>query len=197
MGASMADVRARLRHWCELQPPDRFLLIEPDVELRHIAATEIAAAVPEMHIDTCALNEKEIAKHLEGAVPIIFSSKEKAARKLLPHGGDLIVLHATSVPKSIAHWLPARRDLLVGVASRWPEFLHTSKTMLVAAGFHADTLIICATPANPTGRAASPPPAPSSATSPPHPLCQKVRCPSPSPSSAIPPSPTSNATATS
>jgi len=34
LGAPLATVRSRLRHWLELQPPDHFLLIEPDEELR-------------------------------------------------------------------------------------------------------------------------------------------------------------------
>jgi GntR family transcriptional regulator len=142
LGVSMAAVRARLRHWCELQPPDHFLLIEPDSELRQIAVLEIEAAVTQMRIKTCALDAKEIAAHLEGAVPVVFSSKEKAARRLLPADQDVIVLHASSVPKSLAPWLPAPRDLLVAVASRWPEFLVKGRTMLVAAGFEADSLLL-------------------------------------------------------
>src|ERR1700675_198801 len=29
LGVSLPDLRARLRHWLELQPPDHFVLIEP------------------------------------------------------------------------------------------------------------------------------------------------------------------------
>src|SRR5260221_7808305 len=35
-GTPLASVRTRLRQWLELQPPDHFLLIEPDEELRRI-----------------------------------------------------------------------------------------------------------------------------------------------------------------
>jgi DNA-binding transcriptional regulator YhcF (GntR family) len=142
LGVSMAAVRERLRHWCELQPPDRFLLIEPDPELRRIAAMEIETAITGLRVETCALDAKEIAERLEGAVAIVFSSKEKAARRLLPGDEELIVLHASSVPKSLAAWLPAPRDLLVAVASRWPEFLSKGRTMLVAASFDAESLLI-------------------------------------------------------
>jgi DNA-binding transcriptional regulator YhcF (GntR family) len=142
LGVSMSEVRARLRHWCELQPPDRFLLLEPDPELCRIAAMEIEAAVTAMRVETCALDPKEIAGRLEGAVPLVFSSKAKAARRLLPGDEDLIVLHASSVPKSLAAWLPAPRDLLVAVASSWPEFLSKGRTMLVAAGFDAESLLV-------------------------------------------------------
>ena len=36
IGAPLATVRNRLRQWLDLQPPDHFLLIEPDEELRKI-----------------------------------------------------------------------------------------------------------------------------------------------------------------
>jgi len=137
----MSAVRARLRHWCELQPPERFLLLEPDEELRRIVALEIGAAVS-MPVQSCALDEKEIAARVEGAVAVVMASKAKAARKLLGEKAELLVLHASSVPTSLAGWLPAPRDVLVCVASRWDEFLRMGRTMLVAAGFDPETLLV-------------------------------------------------------
>jgi DNA-binding transcriptional regulator YhcF (GntR family) len=141
LGVSMNAVRARLQHWCELQPPEHFLLIEPDEELRRIVALEIGAAVA-MRVVSCALDEKEIATRLEGAIPVVMSSKAKTARKLLPENSELLVLRANSVTKSLAGWLPARHDVLICVASRWDEFLRMGRTMLVAAGFDPETLLV-------------------------------------------------------
>jgi GntR family transcriptional regulator len=141
LGIPLSAVRARLRHWCELQPPDHFLLIEPDEELRGIVAMEIASAVS-MPVKTCGLEENETAHKLEGAIPVVMSSKAKAARRLLPENSELLVLHASSVPNSLAEWLPAPRDVLVCVASRWEEFLKMGRTMLVAAGFDPDSLLV-------------------------------------------------------
>jgi hypothetical protein len=45
LDVTLPQVRFRLRQWLELQPPDHFLLIEPDQELRRILAAEIARAV--------------------------------------------------------------------------------------------------------------------------------------------------------
>src|SRR5208282_1846528 len=45
LGVSLPALRSRLRHWLEMQPPDHFLLLEPDEELRRLLAAEIAAAV--------------------------------------------------------------------------------------------------------------------------------------------------------
>src|SRR5205085_1546793 len=39
-------------------------------------------------------------------------------------------------------WLPARKpDTLVGIASRWPDFLKSARTMLGAVGFDSDCLV--------------------------------------------------------
>src|SRR5918912_2944985 len=43
-GFSLADIQARVKHWLEIQPPDHFLIIEPDEELRRILAVEIKEA---------------------------------------------------------------------------------------------------------------------------------------------------------
>src|SRR6476646_6189288 len=39
----LAVVRARLKQWLEMQPPDHFLLIEPDEQLARIVAREMQA----------------------------------------------------------------------------------------------------------------------------------------------------------
>ena len=46
-------LRLRLRQWLELQPPDHFLLIEPEEELRRILAAEIARAVT-FPVESCS-----------------------------------------------------------------------------------------------------------------------------------------------
>ena len=95
-----------------------------------------------MPVKSCGLDAGAIAAGLDGAVAVVMSSKEKAARKLLPENAELLVLHASSVTASLAGWLNAPRDVLVGVASRWEEFLRSARTMLVAAGFDAESLLI-------------------------------------------------------
>jgi GntR family transcriptional regulator len=52
-----------------------------------------------------------------------------------------LTLQVRSVPASLAGWLPAPAGVLLGIASRWPGFRKLARTMLVAAGFHSDSLI--------------------------------------------------------
>ncbi len=100
-GIPLGQVRTRVRHWLELQPPDHFLLIEPDEELRQILLWE-----------------------------------------LLSPDADLLTLHIRPVGKSLAAYLPAPSEAIVGIASRWSTFLNTARTMLIAAGFHPDCLVL-------------------------------------------------------
>ena len=140
LGAPLPALRARLRHWLELQPPDHFLLIEPDEELRRIVALEMQNAVA-FPVKTCGPQEVQLPHALEGAIATALSGRAKAARQALPAGAELLTLNIRSVPASLAEWLPAPTTALVGVASRWPDFLKLARTMLIAAGFHPHALL--------------------------------------------------------
>ena len=138
-GVSLPSLRARLRQWLELQPPDHFLLIEPDEELRRIVAAEIQNAVS-LPVISCGL--EDCRKMLEGSIPVALTNHAAAVRQALPDGTELVALSFRSVTPSLGQWLPAPSGALVGIASRWPEFLKLARTMLTAAGFHPDSLVL-------------------------------------------------------
>ncbi|MGB6387355.1 MAG: GntR family transcriptional regulator [Terriglobales bacterium] len=138
LGAPLATVRSRLRQWLELQPPDHFLLIEPDEELRRILAVEIGHAVT-FPVQSCSLHD--CPKSADGAIPVVLPNRAAAVRQTLPEGTDVLTLQVRSVPTSLAGWLPAPSGTLIGIASGWPNFLKLARTMLHAAGFHPDALI--------------------------------------------------------
>jgi DNA-binding transcriptional regulator YhcF (GntR family) len=139
LGVSLTAVRARLRQCLELQAPDHFLLIEPDEELRRILAAEMQQAVA-FPVQSCSLGD--CAKAADGGIPVVLPNRLAPARQLLPAGSELLTLQVRSVPASLGGWLPAPSGTLVGIASRWPDFLKLARTVLSAAGFHPDSLML-------------------------------------------------------
>jgi DNA-binding transcriptional regulator YhcF (GntR family) len=138
LGVALPMVRSRLRQWLELQPPDHFLLIEPDEELRRILAAEIAQAVT-FPVKTSGI--EDCPPNLEGGIPVVLPNRAGPVQEKLPAGTEILTLRLRSVPASLAGYLPAPASALVGIVSRWPEFLKVARAVLNAAGFHPDSLI--------------------------------------------------------
>jgi DNA-binding transcriptional regulator YhcF (GntR family) len=140
-GTPLGEVRARMRQWLELQPPDHFLVIEPTEELREILVAEMKKALT-FRVEGCSLQECRVPGVLDGAIPVALPNKLTMAGPLLPEGTELLTLQVSSVPTSLAEWLPAPAHVLVGVASKWPEFLKLARIVLNAAEFHPDNLLL-------------------------------------------------------
>ncbi len=140
-GTPLAEVRLRMRQWLELQPPDHFLVIEPTEELREILVAEMKQGLT-FRVEGCGLQECWVPGVLDGSIPVALPNKLTMVRPLLPEGTELLTLQVSSVPASLAGWLPASPDVLVGVASKWPEFLKLARVVLNAAGFHLDNLVL-------------------------------------------------------
>ena len=79
---------------------------------------------------------------LEGSIPVALPNRVATVRQALPDGTEILTLSFRSVPSSLGKWLPAPSGALVGVASKWPDFLKLARTMLTAAGFHPDSLVL-------------------------------------------------------
>ena len=137
-GVSLPVLRSRLRQWLELQPPDHFLLIEPNEELRRIVAAEVQQAV-NLPVMSCGM---DFPGMLEGSIVVALANRVVTVRQALPEGTELLTLSYRSVTSSLGEWLPAPSGALVGIASRWPDFLKLARTMLNAAGFHPDSLVL-------------------------------------------------------
>ena len=139
LNVPLSEVKARLRSWMAIQPPDHFLLIEPDEELRKIAAEEMRRAV-KLPVQTCDVSEAKGKS--PGSIPVCLPSKLSAIQRALGSGSDCLSLKVRSIPASLAQYLPAKTDLLIGIASRWTGFLKPARTMLLAAGFSEESLVV-------------------------------------------------------
>ncbi len=80
-------------------------------------------------------------ENLARSIPVCRPSKTKSIRALLPYGIELVTLQIRSANGWLTPWLPVPQGHLFGVASHWPEFLSTARTVLIAAGLSSDTLI--------------------------------------------------------
>jgi len=133
-------VRARVLEWLAAPPPDHFVLIDPDPELRRILLTELRRAttweVREASPESCRNRET-----LAAAIPLCRPSQAKLVRGVLPKGVELVTLPIRSPNTWLSPWLPAPAGHLVGVVSHWPEFLDGARTMLIAAGLAPEVLI--------------------------------------------------------
>lgn len=139
MNAPLAVVRARLRQWLEMQPPDHFLLIEPDPALAQIIAAEMQAAL-QMPVRIADSQADSIPA--DGSVPVALSISLKLARAKAPQEADLITLDLRSARESLAGYLPASNSVLIGIASGWTNFVKNARTMLTAAGFAPESLVL-------------------------------------------------------
>lgn len=134
-------VRGRLLHWAQAQPPGRWLVIEPDAELRRIIITEMEQTLA-LPVSGCAPAECGQDRILDGAMAVVLPSKAASVRKLLPAGAELTVLDVHPVAPALGKYLPAPAGVLIGVASRWGDFHRIARTMLIAAGIPPDAILV-------------------------------------------------------
>ena len=146
LGAPAGLIRERMSRWLEMDPPGRWLLIEPDPELRRIVMTEMEQALS-LPVTGCAPDDcgtdVTVGGVLDGAMPVVLPSKAAMVRKLLPAGTELTILQVHPVAPALGGYLPAPQGVLVGIASRWVEFQRVARTMLIAAGLSPESLLVC------------------------------------------------------
>lgn len=132
-GVDRKALAQRFASWMKNGHPREILVVHPDPELRKIFVAEIAAAVP--------MRVRDAAKHQwtprDSATLVVALAGKPAvdATHFLP-------LQLASIPQSLAQRLPAPQEKLVGIASQSQRFLEVAKTMLLAAGFPPEALVL-------------------------------------------------------
>src|SRR5579863_2420277 len=145
MGAAPELVRERMRRWLAAAAPARWLVIDPDAELRAIVMHEMEQALT-LRVDGCAPDACGAAGTLDGAMAVVLPSKAAMVRALLPAGCELTVLRVQPVSPELQaklmKYLPEHSADLVGIASRWSEFQRIGQTLLIAAGIAPENLVV-------------------------------------------------------
>jgi DNA-binding transcriptional regulator YhcF (GntR family) len=138
-GFSLADIQSRIRHWMRLQPPDHFLLIEPNPEFRAILMAEIKAAtgfrVEGASVDDCANHGV-----LVGAVPVALYGQAEVVAAALPPKMACLLIRTRSVPETLKDEKRPSENDLITVVSHWPDFLHFAHSVLAAVNLDPDSL---------------------------------------------------------
>lgn len=135
-GFTLEQLVERARRWMDVQPPDHFLLVEPEPERQEIVLAELRSEL-RLTVRACATAE---CGDSTGCIALALPSKVDEVRAALPPHVELVTLRVTTVPDMKA-WLSVADQLLVGVVSRWPEFVKIARTMLVASGFSTERLV--------------------------------------------------------
>ena len=137
-GYTRLAVQRRVEGWLALQPPDHFLVIESDEELRRILEHEITkhTSFPVRGIKLDELREADLA----GAAPVTIYSQAESVRARLPAGTTLLPLHTRSVPDALRGEQPPAADALITVISGWQDFLRYARNVLLAAGLDPEAL---------------------------------------------------------
>lgn len=138
-GYSLQELRTHMRGWVDVRIPDRFVLIEPDVELRRILLAEIKEATG-ITATGIAPADLSVENSLEGSAVIALYNHSALLQDALPPNLPALFLHSRSVPASIAGKERPASDDIVAIASRSEVFLTQARTILVAAGIDPGAL---------------------------------------------------------
>jgi GntR family transcriptional regulator len=138
-GHSLREIQLRLQHWLALQPPDHFLVIEPDAELRRILVTEIESAT-KVRAVSATPDDYGRVDLFTGAIPVALYSQMERVRAGLPADTEVLALRSRSIAESMHGRTRPAADALIAIVSRWPEFLRWARAILIAAGLDPDSL---------------------------------------------------------
>jgi DNA-binding transcriptional regulator YhcF (GntR family) len=135
LGVNAEELRDRFLKALDAGPASRVVLVEADAELARIVVEEVREGLG----IAVEVWDSPSGQEIEGAVLLAMPSKVEGLRA---QGFEVHAVRVRGVADSLAAFVPFPRTALVGVVSGWPRFLELARTMLVAAGFDADALVL-------------------------------------------------------
>lgn len=135
-GFDNKQIKARLNFRLQLKKPQKIVIVETDVELSRILASEIAAqfSEPVSVVDSAAGKNNLTQNSLIVALSDLPENVSLAT--------VFVKLKLNSVQDSMRGKERPDAEDLVGVASHWEKFLRWSQTMLVAVGIGEENLVV-------------------------------------------------------
>jgi GntR family transcriptional regulator len=138
-GFTLAEIRSRVRGWLDFQPPDHFLVIEPDPELRRILLAEIreGTGFPVQGSGTDACTDPVV---LAGAAAVAMYGRADELKEVLPFDVSCLMLRSSPAAELDKLQSSVCSRPAVAVVSRWPDFLRWARALLLARGMEAAQL---------------------------------------------------------
>lgn len=144
LGFSVPEIQKHLQKWLAIQPPDRFLLVESDENLREILVEEIRQAT-DFPVETASFEDFEKSPPRENAFLVAMIDEMPKIRSVLPPEKTCLYLKARSISGSMTGEARPPADDLIALVSGWEKFLVWAKTVLVAADVESDSIIVRST----------------------------------------------------
>jgi GntR family transcriptional regulator len=138
-GFTLAEIRFRVKAWLDFQPPDHFLIIEPEPELRRILLAEIHEATG-FPVQGAGLGACRNTEELAGAAVVAMYGRADELKEALPLDVSCLMLRSRSAGELDKLKINAPSRPPVAIISRWPDFLRWGRTVLLARGMEAAQL---------------------------------------------------------
>lgn len=136
---SLADIQLRIRHWMRLQPPDHFLVIDPDPHFREILEAEIKEAIG-FRVEGASVDDCANHGILVGAVPVALYGQAEVVAAALPPKMACLLIRTRSVSETLKDEKRPSESDLITVVSHWPDFLRYAHSVLAAVNVDPDSL---------------------------------------------------------
>ena len=144
LGFSVGEIQNHLQKWLAMQPPERFLVVETDANLREILVEEIRQAT-DFPVDAIDLADFQIKASRSNQIFVAMIDEMPKIRQILPPDKTCLFLKARSVPGTMTGASRPSADDLIALVSGWEKFLIWAKTFLVAADVESDSIILRST----------------------------------------------------
>ncbi len=138
-GFTLGEIRSRVGGWLDFQPPDHFLVIEPDPELRKILLAEIHEATG-FPVQGTGLDACKDPVVLAGSAPVAMYGRADEVKEVLPLDVSCLMLRSRPAAELDKLQVNECAGPAVAVVSHWPDFLRWARAILLARGMEAAQL---------------------------------------------------------
>ncbi|MBA3634218.1 MAG: GntR family transcriptional regulator [Acidobacteria bacterium] len=142
-GYSKNEIQNRLQKWFTDKPPEQFLVIESDRNLREILIEEISQTTNFRVVGTSFENFAK--KQHNNTVFTAMINEKQEIESVLPADKICFFIKPRSVSDSMTDENRPEQNDLIAVVSGWEKFLSWSKTILIAANVESDSIVLRST----------------------------------------------------